>query len=113
MVNSISKGWFYTVSGISHLRAPADSCVRFFVTILALVAINVSAQERQFVPGRILIKPRAHLSEAEFSRRTQASGARHHKMIHGTNVRVLAVPAEQTEPLLRALQADPDIEFAE
>lgn len=65
------------------------------------------------MPGRILVKPKAHLSEAEFSSRVQARGAVHHRTLHRTNVRVLSVNEDQTESVLAGLRADPDIEFAE
>ena len=65
------------------------------------------------MPGRILVKPKPHLSDAEFSRRVTAHGALHRGTLARANVRVLAVAAEQTEIVLAALQNDPDIEFAE
>src|SRR5438445_4556013 len=54
-----------------------------------------------------------HLSESEFSRRVNAHGAVHRGTLARANVRILEVGAEQTEPVLAALQNDPDIEFAE
>ncbi len=65
------------------------------------------------MPGRILVKPKPHLSEAEFSRRANSHSALHRGTLVHANVRVLVVAAEQTETVLAALQNDPDIEFAE
>src|SRR5882724_3110140 len=71
------------------------------------------AQERDFVPGRILVKPRPHLTDEEFSRRIDAHGAVHRGTLARANIRVLAVAAERIVPVLTAMQNDPDIEFAE
>src|SRR5207249_2940903 len=87
--------------------------LRLLMVLLAFFCLAAAGQKPDFVPGRILVKPRSHLSESDFSRRIAARGALHHHTLHQTNVRVLSVPAPQTEALLIALQNDPDIEFAE
>ena len=78
-----------------------------------LLAVAAQAQQPQYIAGRILVKPKSHLAEAEFSRRINARGAFQHRTLHHTNVRVLALAAERTESVLAELQNDPDIEFAE
>jgi subtilisin family serine protease len=78
---------------------------------VGLIAPQVEGQE--FVSGQLLVRPKASLSEADFSRRIQKRGAVHQRTLHRSRVRVLAVKEEQTDMLLADLRADPEIEFAE
>ena len=67
----------------------------------------------QFVPGQILVRPKAQLPEPEFSGRLRTHGAIQRQALRHLNVRVLHVPEERTEAVLKALRHDPGIEFAE
>ncbi len=65
------------------------------------------------VPGQILVKPRARLSETDFDARLKARGATHRLTLRHLNVRVIHVAENRTEAVLAALRSDADIEFAE
>ena len=67
----------------------------------------------RYVPGQILIKPRASLSETNFLGKLRPHGARNRRTLRHSGVRVVAVSEDQAEATLAALQHDPDIEFAE
>ena len=69
--------------------------------------------ERVFVPGRIIVKPKSHLAETEFARRLKAHGALDVGAIAHARSRIFSVADERIELVLAALQNDPDIEFAE
>ena len=114
MSTTIHKGQYYSGPSASH-SSVACIPVRQSLLVLCclLFSLTATAEEQRFVPGRILTKPKAHLSEAEFSRRIHARGALHQRTLPRTNVRVLAVNEQQTESVLAGLRQDPDIEFAE
>src|SRR5439155_24907001 len=108
----------FTAQIFTHQTVPQRAAARArrlwpLVALWLVWGMTAASQEHRFVPGRILVKPKAHLSEAEFSRRVNARGAVHRRTVQRTNIRVLAVSAEQTESVLAAMQNDPDIEFAE
>ena len=65
------------------------------------------------VPGQILVKPSARLSEPDFDARLKVHGATHRQTLRHLNVRVINVPENRTEAVLAALRQDADIEFAE
>ena len=114
MASTIShKGGYYTGPSARHSNGASAGRLWPALVLWVLFCLTASAQERGYVPGRILVKPRSHLSDAEFTRRIQARGALHRRTLPRTNIRVLAVAEEQTESLLAALKNDPDIEFAE
>jgi subtilisin family serine protease len=84
--------------------------------LLALLwAFNAQAAPYppRFVPGQLLVKPRAGLSETNFSGKLHSHDAASQRTLHRSNVRVVAVPEEKAEATLAALRNDPDIEFAE
>src|SRR2546430_1819215 len=95
---------------IPHTGAARARRLWPLVVLWLVCGLTTSAQELRFVPGRILVKPKANLSETEFSRRVTVHGALHRRTLHRTNVRVLAVSEAQTESVLAAMQHDPDIE---
>jgi subtilisin family serine protease len=84
--------------------------------LLALLwAFNAQAAPYppRFVPGQLLVKPRAGLSETNFSAKLHSHDAASQRTLHHSSVRVVAVPEEKAEATLAALRNDPDIEFAE
>jgi len=106
----------------SNLARTAFFCVSAKANSFWLLVIGAAililpsqgnAQEQRYVPGQILVKPKTHLAEKEFTRRINSHGAFQQRIFHRANVRVLAVAEEQTGSVLAALRADPDIEFAE
>lgn len=106
----------YTID--THPRPPQRG--RFLVIrsplalSLCLLAGSLAvAQVPETVPGRILVKPKSTLAEADFAQRLQGHGAGQRRSLGHSNVRVIAVDPEKTAAVLRALRNDPDIEFAE
>ena len=81
--------------------------------LLLTLCLAASAPERQFVPGQILVKPRAGLAEPEFAARVRFHGAWHRQTLRHLNVRVLNLSEARVETVLAALRNDPGIEFAE
>jgi thermitase len=80
--------------------------------LLTLFAATTSGAPR-FVPGQILVKPKAHLSETNFVGKLRRHGAMNRRTLRHLNVRVAAVSEDKAEAALAALRSDPDIEFAE
>lgn len=91
--------------------------VLWFCLLVSLVLVRVGfaaeAPLPKFVPGQILVKPKARLADADFSKRLVAHGAAYRKTLQHMNVSVLNVPENQIEAVLNALRNDPEIEFAE
>jgi len=94
-------------------------CLKAGVHPLALAAILFagfslpSTAAPRFVPGQILVKPKAGLSEADFASRLRAYSAWQRQSLGRHNVRVLGVSEDRAEAVLAALRSDPGIEFAE
>lgn len=68
----------------------------------ALAAPPVNT-EPQWVPGRLLVKPRPGLSEAEFDKIIKQHGARQLGKIQGIDVRIIQLPAQASEKAVEAL----------
>ncbi len=85
----------------------------FVLLVLVRVCIGAEARPQKFVRGQILVKPKAHLSEADLSKRLATHRATYRKTLEQINVHVLNVPEDRADALLSALQNDPEIEFAE
>jgi subtilisin family serine protease len=73
----------------------------------------LTSTAQQSVPGQILVKPKARLSESEFATRVTTHHASYRRTIRNFNVRVLNVPEDSVETVLSALRQDPGIEYAE
>jgi thermitase len=85
-----------------------------FGFLLSILNGTVShAAPSAFVPGQILVKPKAHVSDADFVALTKAHGASEKSRLSELNVRVLSVPESRAEVVLNALSHNPNIEFAE
>jgi subtilisin family serine protease len=65
------------------------------------------------IAEQLLVKPKAHVSEAELQGLIRNHGAMEISRIHQINVRLLHVPEERLSTVLSALQNNPSIEFAE
>lgn len=97
-----------------HNCAVQRNLFRFIVTgLVVFLCVTGFAQQNETIPGRLLIKPMAHLTDAEFSRRLVHHSAFERHSLARTRVRVVNVPEARTDEILRALNQDPDIEFAE
>jgi subtilisin family serine protease len=81
-------------------------------SVLSLASvIPVAAQTR--VAERLLVKPKARLTETGLAQRLTSRGAQETRRLHRSNVRVVSVPEAQLDSTLAALRSDPEIEFAE
>jgi subtilisin family serine protease len=87
-------------------------CLLVFL-VLVRTGLGVEAPLPGFVPGQILVKPKAHVTDAEFSKRLAAHRATHRKTLQHISVRIINVPEDRAEAVLSALRNDPEIEFAE
>lgn len=83
-----------------------------FVFGFSILIANANDHSR-FVPGQILIKPRAGVSESSLAAKLGLRGAKSHLPFQHLNVRIVNVSEENADTLLAALKNDPDIEFAE
>jgi subtilisin family serine protease len=82
--------------------------------IFAFAVSTAGARERpRFVPGQILVKPRAGVSESSLAAKLGARGAMSRLTIRRLNIRIVKVSEENADAVLAALKNDPDIEFAE
>jgi hypothetical protein len=90
-------------------------CYLWLAHILLVFILGASGAraESRFVPGQILVRPKAGLSETSFLGKLRNHGALNRRTLHHLNVRVIAVPEAKAESVLAALQHDPEIEFAE
>ena len=91
---------------------------RIFLSAISLIfsflfSTASVAAPRHFVPGQILVKPKANVSEQKFADNLREKNAFHRRTIRKTNVRVVNVTEETAEAVLAALKNNPDIEFAE
>lgn len=77
------------------------------------VSIAQAKDHPRFVPGRILVKPRAGVTESALNAKLNARGAISRGKLQHLNLRVVNVSEQNAEAVLAALKLDPDIEFAE
>jgi subtilisin family serine protease len=80
---------------------------------LWLAGCLIATATPAFVPGRILVKPRAGLSETNLGAKLKRFNAADRRSLPRFRVRVVAVPEEAADAVLAELKRDPDIEFAE
>jgi subtilisin family serine protease len=82
---------------------------------LALVVFGIVAQAQpaRFVPGRVLVKFRNGVSDAQGRAVAAGLGAQSTSVIPGAGVHVLSLPAGAENALLQNLQRRPDVAFAE
>lgn len=85
----------------------------FSLLLAGLISAPLTAPGAQFVPGQILVKPRAGAAEKDFETKLHRHGAKQRRAIHHSNIRVLNLPEAAVPAVLAALNQDPAIEFAE
>jgi thermitase len=98
------------------LPSPARAIVRgvaLWALLLGLMLAGNEATATVQVPDRILLKPTPAASETELQSAFLQHGAREIGRISAIDVRVLQVPAQRAEAVLRALQRNPHVAFAE
>jgi len=100
-----------TCSPALHQKLKMVLPVVLFSCLAFVSPFSISAQTR--VAERLLVKPKARLSDSELSQRLFARGARETRRLHRSEVRVVKVPEAQLDAVLATLKSDPDIEFAE
>lgn len=71
------------------------------------------AASADWVEGRVLVQPRAGVSEQRLQRILEAQGSRGAERIRGLEVRVVNVPPQAEDAVIRALSRNPAIKFAE
>ena len=76
-------------------------------------SITQAKDHPRYVPGQLLVKPRAGVNESALASKFNSHGAVSRKTLHRLNVRVVNVPEQNAEAVLAALKHDPDIEYAE
>jgi thermitase len=84
-----------------------------FVLLFFFLAVRTASGSDRFIPGRILVKPRASLGEAAAAAALKVHRARETTRLHKSNVLVVDLDENQAEAALAALRGDPSIEFAE
>ncbi|WEN43589.1 Thermitase [Thauera sp. GDN1] len=107
----------HSISSFFHIshRIPALTCVAVALGALSLPAhAQVSQTESQWVPGRLLVQPRAGLPEAEFEKILKQHGGKQVGKIEGINVRVIQLPPQASEKAVEALlKKNKHLKFAE
>lgn len=84
------------------------------LTILVGVpSIAVAQAPLKWAEGRILVQPRAGLSEEEFNRILQRSNGKSKAKIGNLNVHIIEVAPQAEQAVARALSRNPHIKFAE
>jgi thermitase len=67
----------------------------------------------QWVPGQVLVKPKAGLPDAQLDRILRQHQGRAVGRINAINVRIVSVPPQAEDAVVRALSRNPHISFAE
>lgn len=96
------------------LRKPALATLAVVLGAALLPAQAFAADEAQWVPGRLLVQPRAGLPEAEFEKIVKQHGGKQVGKIEGINVRIIQLPPQASEKAVEALlKRNKHLEFAE
>ena len=98
----------------ASLRKPVLASLVVALGAALVPAQAVAADEAQWVPGRLLVQPRAGLSEAEFDKIIKKQGGKQVGKIEGINVRVIQLPPQASEKAVEALlKNNKHLKFAE
>lgn len=98
----------------ASLRKPVLATLVVALGAALLPAHAVAAEEAQWVPGRLLVQPRAGLPEAEFDKIIKKQGGKQVGKIEGINVRVIQLPPQASEKAVEALlKRNKHLKFAE
>ena len=98
----------------ASLRKPVLASLVVALGAAILPAQAFAADEAQWVPGRLLVQPRAGLSEAEFDKIIKKQGGKQVGKIEGINVRVIQLPPQASEKAVEALlKNNKHLKFAE
>ena len=98
----------------ASLRKPVLATLVVALGAALLPAQAFAADEAQWVPGRLLVQPRAGLAEAEFDKIIKKQGGKQVGKIEGINVRVIQLPPQASEKAVEALlKNNKHLKFAE
>ncbi len=98
----------------ASLRKPVLASLVVALGAAFIPAQAVAAEEAQWAPGRLLVQPRAGLSEAEFDKIIKPHGGKQVGKIEGINVRVIQLPPQASEKAVEALlKKNKHLKFAE
>lgn len=98
----------------ASLRKPVLASLVVALGAALLPAHAFAADEAQWVPGRLLVQPRAGLPEAEFDKIVKQHGGKQVGKIEGINVRVIQLPPQASEKAVEALlKRNKHLKFAE
>ncbi|KFI23378.1 S8 family serine peptidase [Nitrosococcus oceani] len=108
-------------SCIPHQRERAVSptpALSLFFLLTAILSLSISPAQanldaKSWAPGRLLVQPKAGLSDVEFHKVLARTGAIPAGRIGPLNVRIVRVPEQAEEAVARALARNPHIKFAE
>ncbi|MHB1375746.1 MAG: S8 family serine peptidase [Thauera sp.] len=96
------------------LRKPVLAALVVALGAAFIPAQAFAADEAQWVPGRLLVQPRAGLSETEFDKIIKKQGGKQVGKIEGINVRVIQLPPQASEKAVEALlKKNKHLKFAE
>ena len=98
----------------ASLRKPVLASLVVALGAALLPAQAFAADEAQWVPGRLLVQPRAGLAEAEFDKIIKKQGGKQIGKIDGINVRIIQLPPQASEKAVEALlKKNKHLKFAE
>jgi thermitase len=103
----------------SFARSEAKKGVRRVLPLLSLAILilsstnGYSAASLPFVPGRLLVKPKASVTESNFLSRIRTRGFTSRRTLRNQNINLLSISEDRAEAALAALKNDPAVEFAE
>ena len=98
----------------ASLRKPVLASLVVALGAALLPAQAFAADEAQWVPGRLLVQPRAGLSETEFDKIIKKQGGKQIGKIDGINVRIIQLPPQASEKAVEALlKKNKHLKFAE
>lgn len=99
-----------------RLKFPRRNVLYSWVVVLiVLVSVSIAGAKEhpRFVPGQILVKPRAGVSEKTFAAKLSVHGGFSRVTLRRLNIHVVQVPEQNADAVLAALKNDPEIEYAE
>ncbi|WP_246167615.1 S8 family serine peptidase [Propionivibrio limicola] len=104
-----------SVLDASRRHIPAALALTFMLGAGAIpAAAQTTAPTEKWVPGRLLVQPRAGLSDAEFDKILKPHGGKQVGKIDKINVRIVQLPANASEKAIAALlKHNKHIKFAE
>lgn len=98
----------------ASLRRPILASLAVALGAALLPASVSAADEARWAPGRLLVQPRAGLSEGEFDKIIKKHGGKQVGKIEGINVRVIQLPPQASEKAVEALlRKNKHLKFAE